>query len=409
MIVRRNEAMRRDELLYYFALTVFLATLFIDQTELRATMEPTMKMALRLIRYASVCLMAVKLIIAGSYPRTYLLLAATGALIALACALSSGRKILVYTAIAAAGAYRMDRDKVFTVATFTFLAGTLITVFLSQTGVFHDYILEGARGRHTLGFNWVTLSSIYWMFITVGYCNIRKDKITFIEIAAMGLGAIYLYKMTDARMSAGINFVFLLGVLAQKYLFHNGWKVIKAFNNMACILPFALFAAVIIIQLLYKPGDTLWDELNQLLSTRLSLGARSMELPITLFGQKVEWHGNSLGEGILTGNNALYNYVDCSYLRIMIDYGIAGIATTLAIYAYGIFKAVREKNGLLIWSYILVLCFCLTEPWMTEFSFNPFLLIAISGCVSLPEREREAHRIRFHPGRAGLMPETMKN
>lgn len=408
MIVCRKEGMRRDDLLYYFALTVFLASLFINQTELVVTMDPITAKAVQLIRYASVFLMGVKIIIAESYPRTYLILAVAGVLIALACVLSSKGKILVYTAVAVAGAYRMDRDRIFTVVTFTFLAGTLITVLFSQIGVLHDFILSEARERHNLGFNWVTLSSIYWMFITIGYCNIRKEKITFVEIAAMGLFAVYLYKMTNARMTAIINAIFLLGVLVQKCFFHNGWKVNKAFGKMACILPFALFAVVIIIQLLYRPGESLWDKLNQLLSHRLSLAARSMKLPITLFGQEVQWHGNSL-ESILTGQKASYNYVDCGYLRVMIDYGVVGIATTLTIYAYGIFKAVREKNGLLIWSYILVLCFCLTEPWMIDPSFNPFLLISISGCACAAEKQKEAQRIRFHRARPGLMAETTKN
>ena len=409
MIIRGNEAMRRDDLLYYFAYAVFLATLFINQTELRFTMDPTTEMAFRLIRYASVFLMGVKTIIASSYPRTFLILAAAGTLIAVACALSSGGKIVVYTAIAVAGAYRIDREKIFTITAFTFLAGTIITIFLSQTGVFHDYIVSETRRRHSLGFNWVTLSSIYWMFITICHCNIRKDKITYFEIAAMGLVSIYLYIMTDTKMATIINTAFLIGVLVQKCFFHNEWKVIKAFDNKVCILPFVCFAAALIIQLLYKPGDALWDKLNQLLSNRLSCTAPNMKLPITLFGQEVKWQGGVLDQSYLTEKIGPYNYVDCSYLRIMIDYGVVGIATSLMIYAYGIFKAVREKNGLLIWSYILVLCFSLTEPWMIEPSFNPFLIIAISTGIGAPEKNREAQRIRFHPARSGLVPETMKN
>ena len=70
----------------------------------------------------------------------------------------------------------------------------------------------------------------------------------------------------------------------------------------------------------------------------------------------------------------------------MFDYGVIGILIIMTIYALGIKKAVKMKNYLLVWSYIVVLVFCITEQWMMELSFNMMPLVAI---VSLHERYSE--------------------
>ena len=57
----------------------------------------------------------------------------------------------------------------------------------------------------------------------------------------------------------------------------------------------------------------------------------------------------------------------------------------------GIRQAVKTHNYLLVWSYAIVLAFCITEQWMMELSFNMMPLVAI---VSLHEKYSEKDQQR---------------
>jgi hypothetical protein len=55
------------------------------------------------------------------------------------------------------------------------------------------------------------------------------------------------------------------------------------------------------------------------------------------------------------------------------------IAVVVAMYTYGIYKAIRQQDYYLVFVYLFVLVFALTEPRLMNFAFNPFPLMIFSG------------------------------
>lgn len=378
--------------LYYCTLVIYISLLFVFQTELRTHLSPTAQQVLQLGRYMCYLLFAVKIVIEQVYKKKYLLAFFFGLVSAVLCMFMSDNRGILFTMMTLVAGYNCSWKKVTKIFTIVFAVGLCATILLCRLHVFEDIILDETRMRHNLGFNWVTLAPIYMLFICIGYVNTRKNRSRLV-LLGLWIISFILYKYTDTRLTFLLTSLFIFGIIIQNRKERKQWRIIKAFQKPIWFLPFAIFVVIMIAQKLYTPGIAIWDKLNSLLSDRLFLAHNSLnDLPTTLFGQAIKWQGFSLSAGVLDNPNILeYNNVDCSYIRLMFDYGVVGIFVIMMIYALGIKQAVKSKNYLLVWSYIIVLVFCVTEQWMIELSFNMMPLVAVAsfrnGCKNTNEQE----------------------
>ena len=378
--------------LYYCSLTIYIALLFINQTELRSSLPQIGQQVLQLGRYLCYLLFLTKMVLEQVYQKKYLIACAVGFVFAALCVFSSGNKTMVFTLMALVAGYNCNWKKILKICTYVFGIGLVVTLLLCIFHIFHDTILDSDRMRHNLGFNWVTLAPIYMFFISIGYTNVRKNKNRLVLIG-LWIVSYILYKLTDTRLTFLLNSLYLFGVMLQSKNERKQWRVIRPFRKVLWLLPFVIFVVILIVQKLYTPDVAIWDKLNGLLSGRLLLAHNSLnELPITPFGQAIYWRGFSLSEGTFeTTAQFVYNNVDCSYIRLMFDYGAIGIFVFMSLYAWGIQKAVNSQNYLLVWGYIIVLLFSITEQWMMELSFNMIPLVAAAsirnGCRTESERD----------------------
>ena len=392
MITERKQI--QCKYLYYCTLVIYISLLFVFQTELRTHLSPTAEQGLQLGRYLCYLLFLTKIVLEQVYRKKYLFAFSLGLVSAALCMFSSDNRGILFAMMTLVAGYNCSWKKVMKIFTTVFAVGLFVTIVLCRIHVFEDMILDEVRMRHNLGFNWVTLAPIYMLFICIGYANIRKNRS---RLVLLGLWAIsfILYKYTDTRLTFLLTSLFLLGILIQSKKEKKQWRIIRAFRKPMWLLPFAIFVVIMIAQKLYTPGVGIWDKLNSILSGRLLLAHNSLnDLPTTLFGQAIRWQGFSLSAGVLDDPNLLeYNNVDCSYIRLMFDYGVIGIFVIMTIYALGIKKAVKMKNFLLVWSYMIVLAFCITEQWMIELSFNMMPLIAIASLHDHYSKEYEQEEV----------------
>ena len=99
-----------------------------------------------------------------------------------------------------------------------------------------------------------------------------------------------------------------------------------------------------------------------------------MEHGVSLFGEKIRWIGFG-GLGYTT--SALkeeYNFVDCSYVKVLLDYGIIFFVIMLSGYALVSYRAIKEKDRFLCNCILFMCIYSIIEPRIIEFGFNPFVL-----------------------------------
>ena len=387
---------RRLELLYLAALCLYLMLLFVNQTELLILLSDQEQALIQKARYLCYLAFALKLLLTPAYSRKYLLAAALAAGCAVLCVYASHTRKLLFTVLAVLAAYDCDTRKIIRCAGAVFAAGLAATLLLCAAGILKNVVLDAARNRQNLGFNWVTLAPIYFLFVSLAYVHWRGARISWLELLCLFAAAWLLYRATNTRMTFFLNALFLLVSAVELRLLRSRWSILSALGGRVWLLPFAVAGVVLLVQVLYTPQSAAWAELDHLLSERLSLGAQSLsQLPVKLFGQQIQWNGFSLDADYLKPKTgAVYNNVDCSYLRLLLDDGVVGLLLFLSLYAWGMYQAARAEDYVLVWMYVLVLLFCITEQWMVELSFN-FLPLAAGGrCRPRPDGE-PARRVCF--------------
>ena len=254
----------------------------------------------------------------------------------------------------------------------------LVVVSLSQLGIIEDYIFDpNDRIRHGLGFLWTTTAPILFFFFIMAYMYLRKNRVHIIECLVCEIIAYWLYVQTNTRMCFMLTTLFLVCVYIMKLCGAGDKreKQQKGFWSKLCIaLPTVICAISLYIHIFYNYENALMLKLNNVISGRLDLGKNAFkQFGMSLFGQEVQWVG--FGYNASAGT---YNYVDCSFLQILIQYGIVVLVLIVALYTFLMYMAVKTKDAYFVAILIFILGLSITEPRLFDFNFNLFPILAAS-------------------------------
>ena len=192
----------------------------------------------------------------------------------------------------------------------------------------------------------------------------RKDKLRLIEMIVMVLISSYLFTITDTNSAYIFNIVVI--VLAFLIRFNKLSKPISIINKY--IMPLSVLLVGISLYI-YRSGMEIGDELNKLLTGRLSLGSEAWDTyGATLFGNKIKWVVEN--EWL---SQVRYNYVDSSYLNILFNYGL--IILLFIVIGYSIVGNLEISNNIYYSLMILIIALhSAYDPQLLEISANPSIL-----------------------------------
>ncbi len=266
----------------------------------------------------------------------------------------------------------------------------IVTVVLSLNGVIPNNIWdEGVRHRYDMGFVYCTFGSHLMLFITMVYSCIRK-RLTFFETFVLAMFNLWLYSYNDTRLDMCIVIPFLIFLYVWTH-FVRGIR--KNFVTKAMFQYGGIIIAIISIagHFFYNSNILFFEKLNSLLSNRLSLGHEAIQsYGFTLFGQHIQW----VGQGSVKNNPQLiYNYVDSSFLKYTLNYGIVFMLLLLAGLVYIGGKAIEQEEQALCTSLLFLYVFAMVDAELCVLAFHPFLLkIGALLNPALEERDGETGR-----------------
>lgn len=376
----------RRESVFLIAWAIFTCTIIVGVTFLKNQdgYEP-IGMATKIIRILSYGLCAV-LILRHSYTRKSILCIAVAAGIILISTLMSSNTVMVWCILFIVAAMDVDIDKIFGVSVIFRIIMIGGTLALTCAGVIEDYVFSAStRARHGLGFDWATTGPILFLFLSLTYICVRKENLKIIELAVIEVIHCIFYHYTDTNMTFYMGtlsvIIFLCSILVKKK-----WYITERLGYLICFAPTVIGILAILLHVSYDGSNAVWAKLNNLMSGRLSLGYDAFRTyGLTLFGQNIEWVGFGIDE-----SGVGYNYVDCSYLQYMLEYGVIFLVLVLTIYTLIIYRAVKHKNYYLVWACLITLVFSVTEPWLFNFTFNP---IPIAVLAKMKDRNDERDEI----------------
>lgn len=360
-----------NDMLFLIAWILFIVSTVLELSMWASNSNQVM-LILKMVRYGAYLLCAIN-IISGMYERRLM----AGLLLALAIlgigVIGSTNKTMFLYAFLFFAAYGISSKTTICCSFFTRLILLVSIISASLLGIIEDYIFTPeARARHGLGFTWTTTGAVIFFFLMLQYIYIRKKRISFIELLILEIINWLFYQYTDSRMVFAMGSLFLVVVLMAK-VFCFKWRFLNLFRKIYVIMPTLICLFALGLHMFYNKNIQLWEKLNSFLSDRLALGKSAVQAyGISFFGKKIEWVGYSVVE-----SNQEYNYVDCSYLQLLLEYGIIFLILVILIYTIIMYHAVKIKDYFLVVIIMFVLCISITEPRLMNLTFNPFPVLIL--------------------------------
>lgn len=237
-----------------------------------------------------------------------------------------------------------------------------------DNGEYYDH----GQIRYTMGFSYVHGAGEIFFSSELAWLFIRQKKLTIGEVFAIlaGWGVIFYY--TDFKTMGMLGVAAVIACYLIKFLKYSIKKC--PFKQLYLSIPLLMAGATWALQLYYNryAFSDLMKTFNGWFNGRLNLAyAAIRNYGVHLLGSRIAWVGNTEN---LARNS--YNYVDCAYIKLVMDYGIFIEILVLAVYCYIMYQLIKCENhaGCILVSAVLVCGFML--PVIYGVHYNPLLLLA---------------------------------
>lgn len=267
--------------------------------------------------------------------------------------------------------------KLFFVTIGILLAGTVI---ISQANVVKDAIyIRDDFHRHSLGIGYPTDTGAYVFYLLLAYYYLFFKSLTWRSYAAIAFLDVLLYEATQARNSCVLILLTIPVIwIAQRAsagkLISRG---IASFYWM--IVPLAAYMTLLLAWL-YRRNRP-FKILDIALSGRLGLSHKALsKYGISLFGQHVHENGWGGVKGVKNfyKPNFSYFYIDSSYMRLAIIYGLILGILLIACMTIIAYRSTLKREFALAAIIMLVSLHCIVEQHLLDISYDPFLLALLA-------------------------------
>lgn len=390
----RSGERARWDLFYLIVLTVYTVSLLLPTTVLED--EPGFLTLIRMARYGCYLAALVRIVheryTSGELTALVLLFVAAGMNMA-----RSDSNIAFVNFLMMAAAWHMDSRRILKVSVWIRAVILTAVVFLSQAGVLEDFLFDiSTRARHFLGFTWTMYAPTTYLFILLCFLNIRRENMTIAEILLAELINYRLYVLTDTRsvflvVTILLILAYLMGLRIRHQKKTDAERMFRICRRrvsfrwkwIAAAIPAVCCTFAILIHVLYSRYNPFLSRLNGKMSNRLQLGHAALEkYGVSLFGQPVKWVGWTRHTVV-----SQYNYVDCSYMQLLIQSGMVMLFVVVMLYSYLMYRAAVQSDRYMQLTVLMICVFCISEPRLFEPAFNPFLLMLLSDLPGEPSRK----------------------
>ena len=387
---------RRWENVYLIIYGVIVAHDFLDATMFRIQWPPKFGLVLY---FAIMVYTLAMLCFNNKYTKKELICAGVVLAAFVIAAVAGDNSFLFEVGFLIVGAKNIHFDrilKVFFGISLVILAAAMIC---SQAGMIENLVYPSVRGgvRQCFGTIYPTDFAAHVFYMAMAALCMNNRRIHIADIVIVGALGVFVYKACSAftgTMTLGLAAIGMIVVmivqrrLEQKEKLEGTdaplgwWNGILRFLTLAPVFFAALFIGMVH---LFRPESAFWAKLDQILSLRLSVSAEgTANYAYRLFGQHVEEFGN--GRSIETREH--YFFLDDSYLRMALIYGIVILIVVLLMMIIIANRAVRYQRCMLYLAMLLIALHCFMEQHLLEMAFNPFIL----GMFADMDRERTIHQ-----------------
>ncbi len=295
--------------------------------------------------------------------------------------ISTGYIFLLEVPLLVIGASGISHKKLLKVGFWTGMFVLSMAVLGSLTGCISDRVYSDVvRFRHSFGIVYPTDFAAHATFLALaGWALYGGYGFLLSGTCTMAL-TVFIYYYCRAKCSTGVLILLAMAIvyysISEKY---NGCS--RAFDNITkkidrlliVVLPVCALV-MIVLTLLYNPESEFMLHINDLLNGRLRLGKNALDTyGIHFWGTAFDQIG--FGGGPAWSWTFEYNFVDSSYVLILVRYG-GMVLTSLCIwYVWSVQKALKNGHRKLALAMALVAVHSMIEHHLPEMEYNLFLLL----------------------------------
>ena len=252
--------------------------------------------------------------------------------------------------------------------------------------------------RNSFGIIHCTDYSAHVFFLFLAYFYLRNKNLQLMEYLFFVLLAALVFAGTKGKLDficmLTMILVFAIGNLADKDFFGKrfkriwqiAWKIVgPASMPLGIAIMFAMTFA-------YSKDNGFLNSIDNIITNRLMYGQKAInESGLSLFGKNLEFVGNG-GTEVLPSKDE-YNFPDCSFVYVMLCYGI--IILAVIVFAH-IYACINQGNNIyLMYAIALVSLNCMISHHLLDISYNPFILCLAATAIPKGIRLNDKSKIQY--------------
>ena len=239
---------------------------------------------------------------------------------------------------------------------------------ISKEAIFKQMKYGQMKNRYSFGFGYTCVGTIYFLFITIIYIYLRKNKFSVIEAIVILLINILLYLLTFTRNN--FYFIILIVIFAFFMKYNENTFLYKVFGMLTVISPILGSIIIYVLTRLYGIGVPFAIKFNSFVTGRLHLTNDAfVKYGISLFGNPVDFIGGAASGTIR------YNYVDSAYMQYLIQYGLIVFIILLVYFTFLSYKAYKFNNKWVLICFFIINYHAVFDDRLLNITLNPFLLL----------------------------------
>lgn len=300
-------------------------------------------------------------------------------------AVSSKHMELVMWVLLVLGARNVPVEKILKI--YLLITGSIVMVAFcaSQLGIIVNLVYKSAEGaRNAFGIVYPTDLAAHVFGLIIVWLYLHRGRVKSVQVGVIALFTGILFWFCRTKLDCicillAVCMFCLIQWVSRKYSSIARITAYRPFRRKYFqLLQQSIFPVFMLFSLcatwLYNGNGKLLSGNFPSLEARLVLGKRGLQnMGVKIFGQAV----NMVGAGGGTDFRPDYNFIDCSYLNILIQYGPLFLFMVLAVLVLVCKKYGEDR-------YLTAVMFCwglnaVVAHHLVEITYNPFSLLLLAG------------------------------
>ncbi len=261
----------------------------------------------------------------------------------------------------------------------------LLTFVLCLAGVLPDYQdLMGDMVRHSFGTTHCMDLAAHGCFIILIYIFVKNGILRWYEYAGIIVLSVLNVFLIGGQNSLFCVILATIGCVMQEVCQKKRWKLPQGISKVWCgalLLAFCIFAAIYFgLNYTYTEDPKMFyhriGSLSGLENSLRTSSSVTRVLPFSWFGRYFLQFGS--GYGGLAEKMGFYTFLDCSYIRIYVMYGIVAFILFMLVFSAIQYRLLKKgmKYGMFLLAIVAFHSFL--EHRLIDPAYNVFLLLAFS-------------------------------